>query len=340
MLLPNHLYYLGPGDEPWVDLMDNDEVTSRAILLNIGEGRSAEENLWRADLRGCLPDVDSESDPREWQFRIDRGDGAPQTWLLLPLDPPESELTTAYRAGQVVEFQARVLGVDDNPARAPHRRYILAEAAEGITLTLDYQGDPPLLVVDQTYRLVAWTDITRGSLSPAPTNATATVPAPLPDARSYGLQVFDDAGLLFLGLTNTDLRDDPLDVELTNAAGECPAVPVPSNPCVVSRQVQPLAIRWGDDRLTLYPGDDGQLTHDGALYEVSLYRNRQLAFPDPACTDYSELTRSLRIERVDPPPVLMPLNSTGVVPPAQWLVSAGLLKSGKAVPMLSPTVPL
>ena len=75
MLLPNHLYYLGPGDEPWVDLMDNDEVTSRAILLNIGEGRSAEENLWRADLRGCLPDVDSESDPREWQFRIDRGDG-------------------------------------------------------------------------------------------------------------------------------------------------------------------------------------------------------------------------------------------------------------------------
>ena len=255
-----------------------------------------------------------------------RGDGAPQTWLLLPLDPPESELTTAYRAGQVVEFQARVLGVDDNPARAPHRRYILAEAAEGITLTLDYQGDPPLLVVDQTYRLVAWTDITRGSLSPAPTNATATVPAPLPDARSYGLQVFDDAGLLFLGLTNTDLRDDPLDVELTNAAGECPAVPVPSNPCVVSRQVQPLAIRWGDDRLTLYPGDDGQLTHDGALYEVSLYRNRQLAFPDPACTDYSELTRSLRIERVDPPPVLMPPPTvTGTVTTTQPLTGTLLL---------------
>ena len=236
-----------------------------------------------------------------------RGDGAPQTWLLLPLDPPESELTTAYRAGQVVEFQARVLGVDDDPARAPHRRFILAEAAEGITLTLDYQGDPPLLAVDQTYRLVAWTDIASGSLSPAPTDAgdhgdrDAT-----PRGRSYGLQVFDEAGLLFLGLTNTDLRDDPLDVELTDAAGECPAVPVPSNPCVVSRQVQPLAIRWGDDRLTLYPGEDGQLTHDDALYEVSLFRNRQLAFPELACTSYGELTRSLRIERLDPPPVIVP----------------------------------
>ena len=26
MLLPQHLYYLGAGDEPWLDLMDNDEV--------------------------------------------------------------------------------------------------------------------------------------------------------------------------------------------------------------------------------------------------------------------------------------------------------------------------
>ena len=235
-----------------------------------------------------------------------RGDGAPQTWLLLPLDPPESELTTAYRAGQVVEFQARVLGQDDDPARAPHRRFILAEAAEGITLTLDYQGDPPPLATDQSYRLVAWADITAGSLSPAPTGtATAATPS-LPESHSYGLQIFDQTGLLFLGLTNTDLRDDPLDVEMTDAAGECPPVAIPSNPCIVSRQVQPLAIRWGDDRLTLFPGENGRLSHDGALYEVSLFRNRQLAFPEPACTDYSELTRSLRIDRLDPPPAIVP----------------------------------
>ena len=75
MLLPNHLYYLGPGDEPSVDLMDNDEITARAILLNIGPGRSADESLWRADLRGCLPAADADPIQREWQFRIDRGDG-------------------------------------------------------------------------------------------------------------------------------------------------------------------------------------------------------------------------------------------------------------------------
>lgn len=236
-----------------------------------------------------------------------RGDGAPQTWLLLPLDPPESELTTAYRAGQVVEFQARVVAVDDDPARAPHRRFILAEPAEGITLTLDYQGDPPPLAVGQSYRLVAWADIASGSLSPIPANEAA---APLPQARGYGLQLFDDVGLLFVGLTNTDLRDDPLAIELTNAEGECPTVPVPANPCVVSRQVQPLEIRWDNDLVRLYPGEDGRLAHDGALYQVSLFRNRVLQQPEPACANYSELTRSLRFERVAPPPALAPLPAT------------------------------
>lgn len=75
MLLPNHLYYLGAGDEPAVDLMDNNKVTARAVLLNIGPGRTADESLWRADLRGCLPAANSDPDQREWQFRIDRGDG-------------------------------------------------------------------------------------------------------------------------------------------------------------------------------------------------------------------------------------------------------------------------
>ena len=235
-----------------------------------------------------------------------RGDGAPQTWLLLPLDPPETDLTTAYRAGQVIEFQARVVGQDDDPARAPHRRFILAEAAEGITLTLDYQGDPPPLAVDQSYRLVAWADISSGSLSPVPADTATPAAQTLPDARSYGLQIFDDAGLLFLGLTDTDLRDDPLDIELTNVDGECPAVPVSSNPCVASRQVLPLEVRWRNETITLYPGEDDLLSHSGALYEVSLFRNRNLQYSEPACAGYNELTRSLRIERLDPPPVIIP----------------------------------
>jgi len=93
---------------------------------------------------------------------------------------------------------------------------------------------------------------------------------------------------------------------LTDAPGECPAVPVPSNPCVVSRQVHPLEIRWGGETISLYPGEDDILSHRGALYEVSLYRNRELTFPEPVCAGYDELTRSLRIERLDPPPVIVP----------------------------------
>lgn len=285
----------------------------------------------------ALPDVVSE--PQIALPAQCRGDGAPQTWLLLPLDPPESQLTTAYRAGQVVEFQARVLEQDDDPARAPHRRLILAEAAEGITLTLDYQGDPPPLALDQSYRLVAWADIVAGSLSPEPTGTASTASAPtaaLPESQGYGLQVFDAAGLLFVGLTNADLRDDPLDIELTDAPGECPAVPVPSNPCVVSRQVHPLEIRWGSETIRLYPGEDDILSHRGALYEVSLYRNRQLAFPEPACAGYSELTRSLRIERLDPPPVIVaPPTVTGTLTTTLPL-SASELLTGTAPIITAP----
>ena len=233
-----------------------------------------------------------------------RGDGAAQTWLVLPLDPPELQLTTAYRAGQVVEFTAQVIGLDDDPARAPHRRIILSEMAEGITVTLDYQGDPPLLAPQQSYRLVAWADIVGRPPAEAQSSPVAT-PA-LPEVRSYGFQVFDDAGLLFLGLTNTDLRDDPLGVELIDGEGVCPSVPVRNNPCVVSRQVRPLEVRWGDDAVTLYPGEDGQLAHGDALYQVSLFRNRGLELPELACSGYRELTRSLRLQRIDPPPVIIP----------------------------------
>jgi hypothetical protein len=121
------------------------------------------------------------------------------------------------------------------------------------------------------------------------------------------VQVYDSAGLLFLGRTDVDDPNDPLGLRVSNATGECPAAPVPQNACVQSRQVLPAAIGWDDAELTLYPGEDGLLVHQGDTYSVTLFRNRQVIDADPPCADYSEHRRSLRIDRVDPLPVLPPL---------------------------------
>ena len=236
-----------------------------------------------------------------------RGDGAVQTWLLLPLDPPQSELMAAYQDRQVIEFQATVIGQDDSPALQPHRRFVLREAAEGITLLLDYQGDPPPLIQGQSYRIVAW-----AALLPAPEDLAAATPsadprASIPEGRGYEVQVYDSAGLLFLGRTDVDDPGDPLGLQVNDATGECPAAPVPQNACVQSRQVLPATIGWDDAGLTLYPGEDGLLVHQGATYSAALFRNRQVIYADPPCADYSEHRRSLRIDRVDPLPVLPPL---------------------------------
>lgn len=243
-----------------------------------------------------------------------RGDGAVQTWLLLPAGPPDSSLMTAYREDQVIEFQAQVLGVKDDIARTPHRAFVLAEVAEGITLTLDYQGDPPPLVLGQPYRMVAWTSPAAVTTPPSTPLTEATVQANPFQARAslerfqgYELQVFDSAGLLFLGATDVSLQDDPLGIVLEDADGECPAVPVPANRCVAERQVRPLRVRWGADTVTLYPGEDGELRHNGRVFRVSLFRNRNVQYAEPACPDYFEHRRSLRIERLDPPPVVLPL---------------------------------
>ncbi|HSN74347.1 MAG TPA: hypothetical protein VL334_04520 [Anaerolineae bacterium] len=233
-----------------------------------------------------------------------RGDGAVQTWLLLPLDPPQSELLTAYEDRQVIEFQATVIGSDDSPALQPHRRFILSEAAEGITLLLDYQGDPPPLIQGQSYRFIAWADLLdsdAGSpLTPTPTDPRELIPA----SRGYEVQIYDSAGLLFLGRTDVEEQDDPLGLRVSNAAGECPAAPAPQNACVQSRQVMPATIRWGDAELTLYPGEDGMLAYQGGVYSAALFRNRQVVYVEPPCEDYHEHQRSLRIDRVDPLPVL------------------------------------
>jgi hypothetical protein len=232
------------------------------------------------------------------------GDGAVQTWLLLPLDPPQSDLLAAYQDRQVIEFQATVIGQDDSPALQPHRRFVLREAAEGITLLLDYQGDPPPLIQGQSYRFIAWADLVT-----APEELAAATPASsprvsIPDSRGYEVQVYDSAGLLFLGRTDVNEQDDLLGLQVNDSAGACPAVPASQNACVQSRQVLPATVRWGDSQLTLYPGEDGPLTYEDATYTVALFRNREVVYSEPPCEDYSEHQRSLRIDRIDPLPVL------------------------------------
>lgn len=235
------------------------------------------------------------------------GDGAVQTWLLLPLDPARSDLLDAYAAGQVIDFQAVVTGADDSPALQPHRRLILRELAAGLTLLLDYQGDAPPLIPGQPYRVVAWADLVpqppaSGESTPGPTPTT-------PDSRSYALQVYDSVGLLFVGLTDADLRDDPLAISLENERGECPAAPT-QNSCVQTRRVLPLRIGWGASQLVLYPGENGELSHQGARYLVEVFRNRQSQLADPPCPGYYESQRSLRVSRIEPPPLPAPLPIT------------------------------
>lgn len=232
------------------------------------------------------------------------GDGAVQTWLLLPAEQKPSELLAAYQDRQVIEFQATVAGLDDSPALQPHRRFLLQEAAEGVTLWLDYQGDPPPLIQGQTYRFVAWADLVDNPQTPAATAAPDDPRAAIPDSRGYELQAYDSAGLLFLGSTDVEEQEEALDLLFVNGSGDCPAVPAPQNDCVLSRTTLPLLVGWGNEALALYPGEDGQITYQGATYTASVFRNRAVAAADPPCPDYHEHRRSLRIDRIDPLPTL------------------------------------
>lgn len=247
-----------------------------------------------------------------------QGDGAVQTWLLLPRDPLQSDLMQAYADRQVIEFQATVLGSEDDVDRLPHRSFILGELGEEITVTLDYQGDPPPLLVGQTYRMIAWAlpvdapEATVTTLERALDSAGS--PQDLGYYQSYELVIFDDKGLLFLGLTDVDLEDDPLAIDLENAEGECPEVTILNNACVQTRQVQPLRVRWDDAAVVLYPGEDRELSLDGRKYQVSLYRNRTVGLADEPCPGYWEHQRSLRLQRVEPPPVVPALPTITVTP--------------------------
>lgn len=236
-----------------------------------------------------------------------RGDGAVQTWLLLPQvgGARPSELLAAYQDRQVIEFHATVVGRDDSPALQPHRRFLLREAAEGIPLWLDYQGDPPPLIQGQSYRFIAWADLTPAPPTPGASTTPADPRSLIPASRGYELQIYDSVGLLFLGRTDVDEQDDALGLQLIDGAGACPAVPASpaQSACMQSRTTLPLVVRWGEDELSLLPGEDGLLSHRGATYSVALFRNRALAYADPPCPDYHEHRRSLRIDRVDPLPM-------------------------------------
>lgn len=113
MLLPEHLYYLGAGDAPHVELMDGDVVTARVGLLEIGRGRQADERLWRASLAGCLPASPSDGPSPEWQFRIDCGGGR----LIHPT--VADSFTTLLRAVWVQDGQ--LFGYRPAPEVSPPR---------------------------------------------------------------------------------------------------------------------------------------------------------------------------------------------------------------------------
>lgn len=261
------------------------------------------------------------------------GDGAVQTWLLLPVEQQPSELLAAYQDRQVIEFQAAVIGQDDSPALQPHRRFLLREAAEGVTLTLDYQGDPPPLILGQNYRFIAWADLAPAAATAAPTASPPDPRAAIPESLGYELQIYDSAGLLFLGSTDVEEQEEALGLQLVNADGDCPAVPAPRNDCVLSRTTLPLLVRWGDDELSLYPGEDGRIVHQAASYVVSLFRNRAVALADPPCSAYNEHRRSLRIDRIDPLPVLP------VLPTITGTITSTLPAITATVPFTLPPPP-
>jgi hypothetical protein len=105
-----------------------------------------------------------------------------------------------------------------------------------------------------------------------------------------------------------------LAIELADAEGECPQVTILNNACVQMRQVRPLRVRWDDAEVVLYPGEDRELSMDGRKYQVSLYRNRTVVLADEPCPGYWEHRRSLRLQRVEPPPVVPALPPSTVTP--------------------------
>ncbi|MEA3337455.1 MAG: hypothetical protein U9R25_16265 [Chloroflexota bacterium] len=268
------------------------------------------------------------------------GDGAIQSWILLPDDPLSPDLLTAYANGQIIEFQASLLATDEDPVNLPHRSFTLGEVAEGITLTLDYLGDPPPLAVNQSYRMIAWTDLiepltrtmTTAQLSPTATiTSTVTIRRYLPQSHGYELQVYDDHGLLFLGATDVDLLDDSLLMSTAEADSDCPVIStIDMDGCRIDRQVMPLLFQWQDKELTLYPGEDGQMRQGAAVYQVSVFRNRVTEFDQSTCPDYYENTRSIRVERLFPLP-------TAPLLPDQPLTVTVPLTTGQP---LTTTIPL
>lgn len=102
-LPPDHFYYLGEGLDPSIELWNAEEIQEVIPLAWVGDGRHSEESLWLAELpalaaRGC------DAAGREWQFRINLGDGR----LLHPEFAPAFTTTLAslwLQDGQIFGYR-------------------------------------------------------------------------------------------------------------------------------------------------------------------------------------------------------------------------------------------
>ncbi len=74
-LLPNHFYFMGHALDPHIELWDGVAVQRSIPLAWTGSGRHGDEGLWMADLAGLLPADGTIAAAREWQFRVNLGEG-------------------------------------------------------------------------------------------------------------------------------------------------------------------------------------------------------------------------------------------------------------------------
>lgn len=103
-LLDHHFYFLGEGTAPSIEIWRDDEVQDAVALARVGHGRTGRENLWMARLDGLWPEEEPGPLRREWQFRLNLGDGR----LLHPEFAPA--YTTTLRSlwlqdGQLFDYQ-------------------------------------------------------------------------------------------------------------------------------------------------------------------------------------------------------------------------------------------
>ncbi len=116
-LLPDHLYFVGHALHPVVELNCDDDTLLTLPMRRLGAGRSPGEGLWVAALDGYLPAVQGAGAQaamhKEWQFRIDLGDGRCEQPEFAPF------YTTALRSVWLQDGQ--LFGYQPAPVVSPSR---------------------------------------------------------------------------------------------------------------------------------------------------------------------------------------------------------------------------